>query len=155
MSDDKKTGIFGSVIPFANFKPTSPSLPMMETIMNDTQKNFEKFQNETANSTRQGIEAVAKSGTAFAKGWEQLIKTSIELAQNSAERQSTAFKDLMSCKTLNDLTEAQNRIAQAKFEEAMQAATKISEISIKIATEAFEPINEEVSKNIRKTSEAA
>lgn len=155
MSDDKKTGIFGSVIPFANFKPTSPSLPFMESIMNDTQKNFEKIRNEATETTRQGVEACAKSGTAIAKGWEQLIKTSIELAQNSAERQSAAFKDLMACKTLNDLTEAQNRIAQANFEDAMQAATKISEISIKIATEAFEPINEEVSKTIRKTSEAA
>lgn len=146
---------FGLVIPFANFKPQSPALPFMESFMNDTQKNFEKFRNEATASTRQSVEAYAKSGTVIAKGWEQLIRTSVELAQNSAERQSSAVKELMSCKTLTELTETQTRIAQSNFEDMMQAATKLSEISVKIATDAFEPINEEVSRTLNKTAEAA
>lgn len=139
-----------SIVPFTNFNPNSES---METFMNTTKDTFEKFKNDAASTSRQGFEACAKSGNVLAQGMEQWFKTCVSLAQNSAERQGEAFKQLLACKTLNEVTETQNKIAQDNFEELMQATTKLSEISIKIATEVFEPINEEVSKNIKKASE--
>lgn len=139
-----------SIVPFTNFTPNSES---METLMSTTKDTFEKFKNEAANTSRQGFEACAKSGNVLVQGAEQFFKTYVSIAQASAERQGEAFKQLLACKTLNEVTETQNKIAQDNFEELMQATTKLSEISIKIATEVFEPINEEVSKTIKKASE--
>ena len=141
-----------SIVPFANFAAPQ-SLESMEKIMSTSKNQFEKLKNEATSSGRQGMEAVVKSGTLMAQGMEQYIKTLTDIVKSSTERQGEALKQLMSCKTLNEVTEAQNKIAQDNFEEFMQTATKLSEISIKIATEVFEPINEEVSKSVKKASE--
>lgn len=152
-SSKPTSGTTGSIVPFANFA-NPQSLESMEKIMSTSKNHFEKIKSEATTSGRQGMEACVKSGTVLAQGMEQYFKTLTGIVQASAERQGEAFKQLLACKTLNELTETQNKIAQENFEELMQTATKLSEISIKIATEVFEPINEEVSKNVKKASEA-
>ena len=140
----------GSIVPFA----APQTFDSMEKIMSNSKDKFEKIKSDATQSSRQGMEACVKSGTVMAQGMEQYFKTAIALVQSSAERQGEAFKQLLACKTLNEVTETQNRIAQENFEEMMQAATKLSEISIKIATEVFEPITEELNKNVKKATEA-
>lgn len=152
-SSKPTNGKESSIIPFANFAAPQ-SLESMEKIMSTSKNHFEKFKTDATASSRQGLEAMVKSGTLLAQGMEQYIKTVVGIAQSSAERQGEAFKQLLACKTLNEVTEAQNKLAQDNFEELMQTATKLSEIGIKIATEVLEPINEEVSKNVKKASEA-
>ncbi len=138
-----------SIIPF-----NPQSLESMEKIMTTSKDHFEKFKNEATESSRQGFEAVMKSGSVFAQGFEQYIKTVTEIAQSAAERQSEALKQLMACKTLSEVAETQNKIAQDNFEQIMQTASKLSEITIKLTQEAMEPINEEVSKSVKKASES-
>jgi len=139
-----------SIVQFAAPQP----LDSMEKIMSTSKNQFEKFKTEASVSGKQGLEACVKSGTVMAQGMEQYIKTIMAIAQSSAERQGESFKQLLSCKTLNEMTEAQNKIAQENFEEMMQAATKLSEISIKIATDVFEPISEEINKTVKKASDS-
>lgn len=145
-----------SVIPFAQLgnSASTPSFESMEKIMSTSKKQYETFSADASAASRQGVEAFIKSGTTFAKGAEQIFKTFAAIAQESAERNSVAIKDLLSCKTLNELTETQNRIAQDNFDDVMTASTKISEMAIKLATEVFEPINDQVSKSIKKASES-
>ncbi len=143
----------GSIVPFTNFAADPQSFQSMEKLMNTSKDQFEKLKSDATTTSRQGIEALTKSGTILTQGLEQFFKTCMSIAQTSAERQSEAFKQLLSCKTLNEFTEAQNKFAQQSFDELMQNATKLSEISIKLATDVFEPINDEVSKGIKKASE--
>lgn len=144
-----------SVVPFSPLGPNaSPSFESMEKIMSTTKTQYDKFSGDAANAGRQGMEAFMKSSNTFAKGAEQMFKTVASIVQDSAERNSEAFKTLMACKTLNELTEAQNRIAQENFEEMMTATTKLSEMAIKLATEAFDPINDQMAKSIKKASES-
>jgi len=152
-SKTTSNGTGSSIVPFTNFAAPQ-SLESMEKIMSTSKNHFEKLKSEATTSGRQGMEACVKSGTLLAQGMEQYIKTLVSIAQSSAERQGEAFKALLACKTLNEVTETQNKIAQDNFEEMMQAATKLSEIGIKVATEVFEPITEEVSKNVKKASES-
>ena len=153
--DNKGQNNKGSIVPFpfANFADTQ-SLESMEKIMSTSKNNFDKFKSEATTSGKQGMEACVKSGTVLAQGLETYYKTLFGIAQASAERQGEAFKQLLACKTLNEVTEAQNKLAQDNFEEVMQSLSKLSEITIKIATDVFEPINEEVSKNVKKASDA-
>ena len=145
-----------SVIPFAQLGNTASTKPFesMEKIMSSSKNQYEKITADASVAGRQGVEAFIKSSTTFAKGAEQMFKTVAAIVQSSTERNSAAMKDLMSCKTLNELTEAQNRIAQENFEEMMTASTKLSEMAIKLTTEAFEPINDQVSKSIKKASQS-
>ncbi len=118
-----------------------------------TQKNkFDKFSQDAGSVARDAAEACSRSGSVFWKGYESLVKTCMAMAQDSIEKQSTFFKKALSSKTLNEFTEIQNEAAQENFNDMMSGATKVSEICIKICTESFEPINDQISKSVRKAS---
>ena len=114
---------------------------------------FEKLAKEAANSSKDQMDAIMKSGSVFMKGFEDLTKAYFGLAQQTAEKNTQALKSLMSCKDVKELTEAQNKWAQQSFDDMMSGATKISEISVKLATDAFTPINDQMGKTIKKASE--
>ena len=127
----------------------------METMMTKGKKQFEKLSQDANDFGRDGIEAFVKSSTIFAKGFEDLFRTSMALAQSSAEKQSQYIKEAMSSKTLNEFTEVQSKIAQANFDDFMASATKISEMSVKLLTEASEPLNAQATKTMQKASDLA
>ena len=117
--------------------------------------NFEKLTNDAAASSKEHMDAFVKSGTLLSKGSEELVKTYIGLVQNSAEKSTEAVKSLMACKTLNELTETQNKLAQDSFETFMSGFTKLSELTVKLANTSLEPINAQFTKSMKKASEAA
>lgn len=121
--------------------------------MKNTQQ-FEKMTQSATEMSREGIEAFIKTGTLFAKGMEDIIRTSVTMAQETAEKQAQYMKDAMSSKTLNEWTDVQNKIAQESFDDFMTGATKISELSVRMLTEAAEPLNDQLSKGIKKASES-
>lgn len=120
--------------------------------MNTTNKQFEKFTQDAANAGQEQIEALVKSGTIFAKGMEDILKTCMNIAQSSTEKTQEAAKTIMACKTLNEFTEAQSKLAQDSFDDFMATATKLSELSIKVATDSLEPINDQVGKTMKKAA---
>lgn len=124
-----------------------------KTIMN-TNKQFEKFSQDAANLGQEQVEAFVKSGTILAKGLEDIMKTCMGLAQTQAEKSQEAAKAMMACKTLNEFTEAQSKLAQDSFDDFMSSATKLSELSIRVATESMEPINDQVGKAMKKAAAA-
>lgn len=123
--------------------------------MTNTKANFEKLSADTATLNKEQMDAFTKSSTLFMKGSEDILKTYMALAQELVEKSAAAVKTLLGCKTLNELTEVQNKLAQESFDGFVTGATKLSEMSVKIATESFEPLNAQLSKTIKKATEAA
>ncbi len=125
----------------------------METLMTNAPFQFDKMTQEAANMGQAQMEAAMKSSGTFMKGMEDMMKTCMEMMQDSTEKSTEAMKSMMACKTLNEYTEAQNKIAQASFDDFMAGATKLSEMSVKICTEACEPLNDQMTKAMKKASE--
>lgn len=125
----------------------------METNMFKGNKQFEKMTQDAAVFGQDGFDAISKSCTIFAKGMEDIMKTCMEIAQEAGEKSQAAAKTMMSCKTLNEFTDCQTKLAQASFDEFMTCATKISEKSVKLCTDAMEPINDQMGKNIKRASD--
>ncbi len=115
-------------------------------------KQFEKVTQGAAVLGQDQVDAVMKSSSIFTRGLEDLIKTCMDIAQDAGEKSASATKTLMACKTLNELTEYQTRLAQSSFDDFMNNATKISEMSVKLCTEALQPINDQLGKTIKKAS---
>ncbi|MCB9982779.1 MAG: phasin family protein [Rhodospirillales bacterium] len=113
---------------------------------------FDQLAQDAANQSRESMEAFVKSGTIFAKGFEEIIKTAATLTQGAAEKQAEYTKQLMGSKTLNEYAEAQNKIAQSSFDQFMAGATKLSEMSVKVLNEASEPLNEQMTKTMAKAN---
>lgn len=144
---------------FSTFNQSIPSLDgsleTMETTMTNFKNQYEKFSSEASSSVRESVENLSKSSATFAKGAEQILKTITEAAQGSSQRNAEALKALMATRTLNEFAEAQNQLAQQNFEEAMSTMTKLSEMTIKLCSDAFEPINGQMTKAMSSAMSAA
>jgi phasin family protein len=82
------------------------------------------------------------------------MKTCMGLAQKTAEKNGEAFKTLLSCKTVNEFAAVQNRLAQEGFDDFMTHATRLSELGVKLASDGFAPINDQLGKAIKKAGDA-
>jgi phasin family protein len=143
---------------FANFNQSIPSfggLETMETTMNSFKEQVEKMSGGASESAREGIESLSKSGATFSKGAEQMMKTLAEVVQESSQRNAEAMKKMMACRTLNEFTDAQNKMAQQNFDDMMSTMTKMSEMTIKLCKEAMEPMNAQMTKAMNSAMSAA
>ena len=95
-----------------------------------------------------------KSTSIFAKGCEELFRASIAMAQTTAEKNAEFMKQAMTTRSINDFSTMQNTASQKGYEEMMAEATKLSELSMKVMTDAAEPINEQMNKAVQKASKA-
>lgn len=126
----------------------------MENIMTQGKSQFDKLSQDASKSTKEQFEALIKSGNIFMKGFEDMTGAYMSWAQSSAEKNSQAVKALLGCKTINEYAETQNKWVQQNFDDFMAGTTKLSELSVKVATDAFEPLNDHVSKSIKKAADS-
>ena len=111
---------------------------------------YEKFSKETITGFQEGSEAIAKSGSLALKGVEDFLKGLSEISRKAADTNANVMKELMECHTLNELTEAQHRVMKTTIEDALENASKLSELSVKAVTLALEPVNTHITKTYRK-----
>lgn len=116
--------------------------------------SFEKFTKESADFGREYSEAMAKAGSIFMKGLEDMTGALVSMAQTSAEKQAKFAKEAMSIKTINEFAEVQNKIVQSNFDDFMAGFTKISEMGVKLLSEGTEPVNAQITKVIQRASES-
>ena len=126
----------------------------VDKFVSQGKNQFDKFTSEANSFGRDGMEALNKSLTIFTKGCEEILRASMAIAQTAAEKQTKLIKDGLSAKTINEWTELQNRIAQTNFDDCMAACSKLSELSVRIMSETAEPLNKQVTKTMKKASEA-
>lgn len=100
-------------------------------------------------------QAYARCCNVIVSGMEDLMKYQSTFFQQFAEKQMKYINDSLQVRTLNEWTETQHEIAQENLNDLMDMATRSSERCVKIASEAFEPLNEELNKFIRQTGQAA
>jgi phasin family protein len=129
--------------------------PKNEEIKMESVKNkAERMSADAAAMGKEQTDAFMQSGNMLMKGAENFIKTYVSLMQDSVERNTEAVKSLMSCKTLNELTETQTRLAQDNFDGFISNMARLSEMSVKLATESFEPLNAQMNKSMRKATDS-
>ncbi len=126
----------------------------MEKIMSQSKSQMDKIAQDASALSRESFEAFTKSSSIFTKGFEEITRTVMALAQGAAEKQTQFMNKALSSKTLNEWAEAQNKMSQASLDDMMSAAAKLAEMSVKVLTESAEPINEQLSKSVRKARES-
>ena len=104
-------------------------------------------------SGKTSTDAWMKCGSILAKGMEDVMKTCISKAQTSNEKSANVWKTLMACKTINEVAEAQNRLAQECFEDVMSTTAQMSEMTVKVAMECMEPINKQMSEAMKRAQD--
>jgi phasin family protein len=103
-------------------------------------RGFDEF----ATIGKQNLDALVAANTLVAKSFEQIGKEVAVYTQSSLESAASAAKALFGAKTLKDVIAVNNDFAKASFESFVANSTKISEIGVKAANEALQPISAQV-----------
>ncbi len=111
-----------------------------------------KAADEVAAFGKSNVEAFIQAGTIFFHGFEELARTMVGLTTAHVESSMTTAKALITCKTLTEVTDLQNAYTKSAFDSAVTEATHLSELAIKIANEAIEPISARVTATIEQIS---
>ena len=152
-SDVNESEVSGKKFKSSNFNVLQ--FQTMEETMKQNTQQFDAYTKEAAEMGRQSFDAAMKSSTIFAKGFEEIVRASVAMAQSAAEKQAAYAKEAMSSKTVNEWAELQSKVAQTSFDDFMEGATKLSEMAVKTLTEASEPVNEQMTKAVNAAQKAA
>jgi len=109
-----------------------------------------KGYDEVATMNKTSMDAYVKSSNIFVKGVEDLGKAYFAFAQTTAESNAAAAKKLMTAKTINDVVDIQADIARTGFDSWVAESTKMSEMGMKVANEAIEPIQAQFTAVVEK-----
>jgi phasin family protein len=119
---------------------------------------FERSQalfGEAGEFTKGNVEALVESGKVLSAGMQDLGKDYVAEAKTAFETVQGDLKDLAAVKSPADFFKLQGEILRRNFDAAVASGSKNSEKVVKIAGEAFAPIQNRVSLAIEKVKQAA
>ena len=111
---------------------------------------FFKSYDEATALNKESIDAVVKAGEVLTKGAETVGKAYYEVTQASAEASVEATKAMMGAKTAKEFLELQAEFARTSFDNFLSESTRLSEVSVKVANEAFEPLQKQLNTSFEK-----
>lgn len=131
----------------------------MEQAMSMTKDHVEKASQtlfkgyDQFNTLTQGnYEAVSKSFGIWSKGLEDVSKAWVAFTQGSVDSTMAFGKQVLGAKSLNEVVDLQNTFTKSAFDSFVAESTKISELSVKTASEAIEPIKARVDETVETLS---
>jgi hypothetical protein len=98
-------------------------------------KSFEEFQS----FGKDGIEAYVASSTALTKGVQAMAQETAEFSRKSFEKGTAAFEKLTAAKSVEKALEAQQAFAKESYDAMVAQMTKMNELYLATAKEAFKP----------------
>jgi phasin family protein len=105
--------------------------------------------------TKGNVEALVESGKVLAAGLQDLGKVYVEDAKSGFEAMTADVKELAAVKSPADFFKLQGDILRRTFDAAMVTGSKRSEALVKLAGEAFAPVQNRVSIAVEKVKQAA
>ncbi|MCP5368887.1 MAG: phasin family protein [Hyphomicrobiales bacterium] len=114
----------------------------------DAFKNYGEF----AAYGQAGMDAMVKSGVVLAKGLQDLNKVWFDMAQASMEMNVANAKALFSCKDPAEALKLQTEMARAGYDRLMADGQKVTDLSVKLATEVSAPFVGQFNKAVETMS---
>lgn len=99
---------------------------------------------------QQNIDAMVKAGQIMAVGMESVSREWMSFAQAYAEANAAAATRMFSAKTMQEAIDLQNAYARESFDKAVAETGKLTEMSVKLASDALAPIQSRVNVTVEK-----
>ncbi|MDJ0948898.1 MAG: phasin family protein [Alphaproteobacteria bacterium] len=112
--------------------------------------NAVKGLDEMSKFGKENMDAAVKASTIAAKGFEAIGKEVTEYNKKAFEASVANAKALMGVKTVQEALELQTGFARSSFDDFVSKGTKISELSVKVAQDAVEPVNARFAEAVEK-----
>ncbi|MFI5024696.1 MAG: phasin family protein [Alphaproteobacteria bacterium] len=120
-----------------------------EQLEKATNAAFQSYDELTALG-KENLDALVRASTVLVKGFETLGKEFASYNQASIEKGVANAQALFGVKTLRELVELQTGMARETFDALVEQGTKLGELSVKVANEAFGPIQEQLNVTVEK-----
>jgi len=101
-----------------------------------TAPTFEEFQA----FSKQQLEAVNAAAASVAKGLQEIATESSDYSKKAFASSSATVEKLLGAKSVETAIQIQTDYAKATYEGFVAQANKLNEIYVKLATEAFKPV---------------
>ena len=105
--------------------------------------------------TKGNVEALVESGKILAAGLQDLGKVYVEDSKSAFETMTADVKELATVKSPADFFKLQGELLRRNFDTAVATGSKRSEALVKLANDAFAPVQNRVSLAIEKVKQAA
>jgi hypothetical protein len=104
-------------------------------------KSFEEFQT----LGKDGFEAYVASSNALNRGFQAMAQEANDFSRKSFEKGTAAFEKLASVKSFDKAIEAQQAFAKESYEQFVAQLTKMNELFLSTAKEAYKPFEASMS----------
>lgn len=105
---------------------------------------------ELSGYNKDNVEAVLQAGAIVARGWETIGRHWFAFAQSSVDQSMSAARSILAAKTLRDVVDLQSDFAKSRLDSLVAESTKLSELALKVANEAFTPLNARLNATVEK-----
>jgi phasin family protein len=107
-----------------------------------------KRYDEFASLGRASIDASIAASEAFFKGYEAINAHVLELSKTAINQTVSATQAVFAAKNVQEAAQIQTEFLQAGVSKAVEETTKIGELSLQAANQAFAPLNAQISKMV-------
>ena len=104
---------------------------------------------------RDNLEAMVRAGTILGHGLQDIGRVMIGLAQDSVAQGVDATQRLMAARTVEEVVDLQSSLARSGLSRLLADGSRLSELSVKLAQDAFAPIGERLSATVDRLAGAA
>jgi len=140
---------------------------MVQAMQEAVQTSFGAFSDLTRRSTGQGLQtadrsdavalglseeaahnlrAVAQSGTALARGLQEVSREVVDRSQKRLQRNLDGLQSLARCRSMTDLFEVQSLLLRDNLEQTVENSRRIAELTIQMAEEATRTVTVQADK---------
>lgn len=113
-----------------------------------------KLVEELGELTRGNVEALVASTKVVAKGVEAFGQEAAEFGRKSFEEASSAVRSFTEVKSPTDLFKLQSEFAKSQFDSIVANNSRLSEAALKLAGEAFQPLQSRYTVTAEKVKSA-
>src|SRR5919199_5461392 len=105
---------------------------------------------ETAQQSSRNIEAIAECNTVLARGFQDISREWVSLAQDRLQKNLDGFNALLRCRSLQDMIAVQSTLVRDNLEQMLGNGRRIAEMSVQVANEAAQKITAQAEENAKR-----
>ena len=143
----KTTNLFNGFDAVPAFAPFQSMFAQFGERSQDATKKSQKVAEELADLTRANVEAIVEAGRVAAEGARTLGQNLVATGRGEVEQASDAIRSLAEAKSPTEYMQLQGEFARASFDRMVAEGSKLTESMVKLAGEAFQPLQNRASAN--------
>ena len=116
--------------------------------MSDVQRFGEEFQR----ASKDGFDASVRSLGEVSKGFQAIAATIADYSNKNFEDNTRAFEQLIGAKSFEQVWEIQSQYAKRAFDAYVAQASKIGQLYVDLARNAYQPVEQAAAKTARKVA---